>query len=243
MNNSNHYTVLKGTDLYLGFIHIKDLESAIAQLIPQERAANGEYTGIENFVNRTHVSLEQLIILIRIGSLRFTGKSKKALLWEAHVLLNKNAKQDSPKLFVSPIKNFTLPVFEHHALEDGYDEIELLGFPVSISMFDFVRSDYKGESTSKNLINYLGKNIRMVGDFVTAKYVPTAKGTMAFGSFIDSEGNFFDTTNFPQSFGQYQFKGTGVYLISGKVVEEFGFPSIEVDKMAKLPIKADPRAV
>jgi len=56
-------------------------------------------------------------------------------------------------------------------------------------MFDFVRSDYKGESTAKNLIYYLGKNIRMVGDFVTAKYVPIAKGTMAFGSFIDIDGN------------------------------------------------------
>jgi DNA polymerase-3 subunit alpha len=35
----------------------------------------------------------------------------------------------------------------------------------------------------------------------------------------------------------------GVYLILGKVVEEFGFPSIEVDKMALLPVNADPRAV
>jgi len=40
----------------------------------------------------------------------------------------------------------------------------------------------------------------------------------------------------------YPFKGDGVYLILGKVVEEFGFASLEVEKMAKMPIKPDPRA-
>ena len=52
------------------------------------------------------------------------------------------------------------------------------------------------------------------------------------------QGEFFDTTHFPQSLKHYPFKGYGVYLIFGKVVEEFGFPSIEVEKLAKLPIKS-----
>jgi len=61
---------------------------------------------------------------------------------------------------------------------------------------------------------------------------------MHFASFLDHTGEFFDTTHFPQSLKHYPFKGYGVYLILGKVVEEFGFPSIEVEKMAKLPIKS-----
>jgi DNA polymerase-3 subunit alpha len=64
---------------------------------------------------------------------------------------------------------------------------------------------------------------------------------MNFGSFIDAEGNFFDTTHFSMSLKTWPFKGSGTYLILGKVVEEFGFPSLEVEKMAKLPIRADPR--
>jgi error-prone DNA polymerase len=39
----------------------------------------------------------------------------------------------------------------------------------------------------------------------------------------------------------WPFKGSGTYLIMGKVVEEFGFPSLEVEKMAKLAVKADKR--
>jgi DNA polymerase-3 subunit alpha len=242
VNHSNHYTLLLGTDLYLGFIHIKDLESSFAQLIPLERKQNGLYTSLENFVLRTQVTLEQLIILIRIGSLRFTGKSKKTLLWEAHVLLNKSV-PESPKLFSSPVKSYTLPVFETAAIEDAYDEIELLGFPVTTSMFDLLRTDFRGEIKAKDLINHVGKYVRMVGNYITAKHVRTVRNeTMNFGTFLDADGNFFDTTHFPPSLRAYPFKGAGVYLVLGKVVEEFGFPSIEVEKMAKLPVKADPRS-
>jgi DNA polymerase-3 subunit alpha len=40
---------------------------------------------------------------------------------------------------------------------------------------------------------------------------------------------------------KYPFRGEGVYLIMGKIVEEFGFPSLEVEKMAKMPLQKDPR--
>jgi error-prone DNA polymerase len=39
----------------------------------------------------------------------------------------------------------------------------------------------------------------------------------------------------------YPFRGYGIYLILGKITEEFGYPSIQVEKLAKLPIVADPR--
>ena len=33
------------------------------------------------------------------------------------------------------------------------------------------------------------------------------------------------------------FRGYGIYLLKEKVVEEFDYPSLEVEKMAKLPIQ------
>ncbi len=57
----------------------------------------------------------------------------------------------------------------------------------------------------------------------------------------DVDGDFFDTTHFPQSLQQYPFRGYGLYAVKGKIVEEFGHPSIEVDKMVKLPLRPDPR--
>jgi hypothetical protein len=54
-------------------------------------------------------------------------------------------------------------------------------------------------------------------------------------------GHFFDTVHFPQAVTKYPFRGDGIYLIRGKIVSEFGFPSLEVEKMAKMPLLPDPR--
>ena len=89
----------------------------------------------------------------------------------------------------------------------------------------------------------VGRTVRMLGRLVTIKYVWTSrKEIMHFGTFIDVEGEFFDTVHFPPSLKQYPFRGDGVYLVLGKIVEEFGFPSLEVEKMAKMPFKPNPKA-
>jgi len=64
---------------------------------------------------------------------------------------------------------------------------------------------------------------------------------MNFGTFIDIEGQFLDTVHFPQVAAKYPFMGRGVYLIKGKVVEEFEYYSIEAQEMSKLPYITDPR--
>ena len=91
---------------------------------------------------------------------------------------------------------------------------------------------------------YIGKTVRMVGNYVCEKTVHTVKNSkMWFGTFLDHNGDFFDTTHFPNSTPVYPFKGKGCYLILGKVVEDFGFPSVEVLKFAKLDIMMNPVAV
>lgn len=244
INKSLYKTTLYGTDLYLGFVHIKDLENQFAHLIAHERENNGEFQDLENFILRTGISLEQGIILIRIGAFRFTGKNKKELLWEAHNLLSeaKYNAEDS-LLFQTRAKSYTLPSFETNILEDAYDEMEILGFVVSTSEFELLKTSYRGELKANNLIEHTGKTVRILGSYVARKPVMTIKNEyMAFGTFLDEAGNFFDTVHFPPSLKAYPLKGGGVYLIEGKVVEDFGFASIEVDKCARLPIKEDPRS-
>jgi DNA polymerase-3 subunit alpha len=67
------------------------------------------------------------------------------------------------------------------------------------------------------------------------------KERMAFGTWIDHEGNYFDTTHFPEQLLRHPFRGKGVYMIEGKATEEFGFFSLEVSKMNRLPFVADER--
>ena len=47
---------------------------------------------------------------------------------------------------------------------------------------------------------------------------------MKFGTFIDAQGNFFDTVHFPPSLTRYPLYGAGIYLIRGRVVLDFSCP-------------------
>nr|WP_199078257.1 DNA polymerase III subunit alpha [Pedobacter sp. ASV19] len=245
LNKSVYNTCIYGTDIYLGFDCLQNLENKLAQHIPEERLRNGDYTSLENFVLRTGTGLEQVIVLIRCGAFRFTGISKKELLWEAHILMNGvKFEKDSNLLFESFSRKPVLPKLEHSVLEDVYDEIELIGFPVSGTMFDLAKTEFRGDTAAADLARFEGKTVRMVGDFVCDKHVSTKNGKqMKFGTFFDVNGQFFDTVHFPPSLKQYPLYGNGLYLIMGKVVLDFGCPAIEVQKIARLPLHADPRSV
>lgn len=158
------------------------------------------------------------------------------------MLINRNAVPAVRPLFSSPAREFILPDLEQGKLEDAYDEIELIGFPITLSWFDMLETSFRGEIQAREMIHNVGKKVRMVGHLITIKYIKTVKNEwMNFGCFVDAEGNYFDTTHFSDSLKRYPFRGSGTYLILGKVVEEFGFPSLEVEKLARLGIKPDKR--
>ena len=242
VNKSSSVVSISGNDAYLGFVGIQGLENKLMDQITEERKQQGPFLDLEDFIRRTEIRLEQAVILIRCGALRFTGKSKKALLWEVHTLLGQQAKPaHHAELFHMQSKHYTLPDLENTKLEDAYHELELLGFPLSLSMFDLLKTAYRGDIRTKDLSKHMGQTVRMVGLYVCEKTVYTKNGKkMWFGTLLDADGNFFDTIHFPNSTPVYPFRGVGCYLILGKVVEDFGFPSIEVQKFAKLEIIGNP---
>jgi DNA polymerase-3 subunit alpha len=243
VNESEYMTRITDHIIYLGFVHIKGLERSVAEHILLERKNNGAFSDLDDFLSRTNVSKEQMIILIRTGAMRFSKTTKAELLWKMHMSSKSNSHPDEPELFEHKAKNtYTLPEFKQHEVEDAYDEIEYLGFPVTLSYFDLLKTNFRGELFVNEMMENVGKKVRMVGQLVTIKYVRTVKkDIMNFATFIDSKGEFFDTVHFPDSLKRYPFRGDGVYLLLGKIVEEFGYPSIEVEKMAKLEIVKDPR--
>ena len=244
VNHSKHKTRIIGRKIYTGFIHIDKLERTVGHGIPEERERNGEYRSLEDFIHRVHTGIEQMVLLIRCGAFNFTGKPKSHLLWEAHLHLGKNSIQPSgPTLFMQKVKEFKLPQLEKSKLEDAYDELELIGFPQTISWFELLEKPVNGVLRTSEMSRYIGRKVQMAGLLVTIKYVRTVKKEiMHFAAFLDDTGEFFDSTHFPDTLKRYPFRGNGVYLLYGKVVEEFGFPSLEVERMLKLPLKADPRA-
>ena len=238
VNNSDQQTNIQGEDVYVGFIHVKSLEDVLIERILEERMRSGAYLHLQDFIERTQVGLEQLNILIRIGALRFTGKNKKQLLWEAN-FLQKNNKEHVPaheSLFHETPRDFTLPELPIYPLDDLYDEVELLGFPIR-DPFLLVDDDPSNYIPASEMKNHVGKTITLLGYHITHKPVRTIKGeTMSFGTFIDSRKDWIDTVHFPVVH-QAVSPQSGFFRITGKVLEEFSVHSIEVSHLEKVAIK------
>ncbi len=242
VNHSEYQSVLKGTTIYLGFMLLQSLETKIAEMISEERKKNGDYQSLENFIKRIPVGIEMIQILIFIGAFRFTGKQKNELLVEARLLLiNYKIENRNIALFDEPVSEFKLPELIREAFEDAFDELEIIGFPISCSPFDLLQTKFRGSVFVKDLLKFHKSQVRMLAYLISRKHVPTKKGAMFFGTWMDANGDYFDTAHFPDSLKQYDFQGGGCYLLLGTVEVDYHFPTITIHKMAKMPMIPDPR--
>ena len=234
VNNSFAETIIKGKDIYLGMQFLNEIEEKTIEKILNARHEDGIFISLNNFLDRVAISIEQITILIRIDAFRFTGIDKKTLLWKAHFRINKTQKVPQKQLFTTEVKDFELPSFHSSATQDAYDQIELLGFPLC-SPFEMVKHGLPKSIMSKDLHKYINETVIQYGYLITIKNTRTANGdTMYFGTFLDQEGQFIDTVHFAPVAARYKFSGKGVYKITGKVVEEFGFLSVEVSEMIRM---------
>ncbi|MDH3245271.1 MAG: DNA polymerase III subunit alpha [Saprospiraceae bacterium] len=243
VNESDVLACLKGNEIYIGFGSIEGFNLKISEQIVEERE-NGAYLSFIDFIDRIHIGIEHLELLIFSGAFRFTGKPKNELILESRMLFNKN-KANTPKtakLFREPpTREWSFPKLERDTFEDSFDEIEIIGFPVTHNPFELLKTKYRGDTLVRDLMDKEDRTIRLVGYLVARKDVPTNRGHMNFGTWVDCEGAFFDTTHFPEILRRWPFRGPGCYLMQGKVVVEFGFPSVEIEKIEKLPMIPDPR--
>nr|WP_288934855.1 DNA polymerase III subunit alpha [uncultured Allomuricauda sp.] len=241
VNKSMAVNRIYGTHIYLGMMYLRDLESRVMERILKERMLHGSFTSLEDFLDRVFIRMEQLSILIRIDAFRFTGINKHELLWKAHLMLSKNDRLEHPKLFPPRHQKFQMPQLNTTALETAFEQLELLGFCLC-SPFELLEEPPKNTNGQKDMERHLNKYIDIYGYLVTVKNTSTHHGKrMHFATLVDQHGEVFDTVLFPPVAAKYYFRGKGIYRFYGKVVEEFGFLSIEVIKMKKENYIQDPR--
>ena len=208
------------------------------------------YKDLQDFTKRVEISTKQIDLLIRVGAFRFTNKSKGELMWEKGAYFNQGSSGKANKttiqtlsLFSDEAENFVIPKLPENEHDQAFDEMELLGFPLC-SPYELVRQKQTIEEslTAANLKRHIGKQVKIVGYYVCRKNVRTVKGDMMmFGTWLDCEGQFFDTTHFSKSLELFPVRGKGIYQIIGRVTQEFDFPSVEVARMIRLPYLVDRR--
>jgi DNA polymerase III alpha subunit len=211
VNKSDVDANVCGGDVYLGLSILKGLSGGLITSIITERECSGEYASLEDFIERINIGIESVQTLIFIGAFRFTGKPKSELIVRARQLLvNYKPENKTPLLIQAVKKAYKLPILQRSVLEDAFDEIELLSFPVSCSPFDLLQTKYRGDVLAKDLLQYVNREVRMLAYLVSTKQVPTKKGMMYFGTWIDVAGDYFDTAHFPKSLQQYKFRAAVV---------------------------------
>ena len=242
INISDWESKLNGKQLFIGFNLILNIEERTILTLLKERQKDGLFTDFQNFISRVHISLEQLIILIKVNAFKDFTASRKELLWKAHTYFNKSSKKvNALQLFNSEPKDYTLPTLSEHKYELAFDEMELLGFSLS-DPFELSEEQIKNDIPYSKFQLYTEKTITCYGYLVSIKRTKTIKNEyMLFGTFTDTEGNMLDTVHFPKSAKQYPFTGKGLYKITGKVTQEFEHYSLEVRKLEKINYIPDVR--
>lgn len=238
VNSGEYYTSISGATVVCGFAHVQGIEEKMVRALLAERSLHGPFIDVGDLVDRVAVTPEQMNLLIRVGALRFTGKRKKELLWEATFLYKKKQRQPAGvALFREAPVRWQLPELAEHPLDDAYDEMELIGFPLGDvwALADAPLSDF---ACAASLPSLLGETVSMTGYLVTTKSARTARGEpMMFGTFFDKTGDWVDTVHFPASLARYPFQGNGFYVFTGRVTEEFGVYSVDVATMRKAGLK------
>ncbi len=270
INTSEEYCSLHGTRIYLGLGNVKSLGSEVCKLILHERERHGPFHDIQDLLARVPLHVEQARLLIRVGALRFTGKSKPSLLWDLTLLHRPATVRTTGDLFITKVEEPRLPDLQHYPLADAYDELDLLGFPLC-DPFTLVElnAEKRGEGSEggnegertvvgspaplpspsspppilkRDMHAHIGKRVAMLGYLIHVKATDTRHGQrMTFGSFIDTAGDFWDSSQFPDVAARYSFRGRGVYRLTGIVEEEFGHVALRTQHFEKLPWNPDPR--
>jgi len=242
INHSFTQAVIHEKTIYLGFMFLQSFESKLMKQIVAERHTNGMFESLDDFMERIPISIEQLSILIKINAFRFTKINKRELLWEAHLKISKSVVEDHiMTLFKTEKISYKTPNLSSTDLENAFDEMELLGFPLC-NPFDVLETEFTNERRAQELLQLEHQTVTIEGYLVATKHTKTSKGqVMHFGTFLDYDGDFIDTVHFPPVAAQYPFRGKGIYSITGKVMIEFDCVNIEVQTMTRAAIIEDPR--
>ncbi|QCE43310.1 DNA polymerase III subunit alpha [Psychroserpens sp. NJDZ02] len=242
VNTSDHPNRLIDTSIYLGLGYLKSLEAYTIKRLLTERQLHGPFTSLDDFIDRILISIEQLTILIRSNAFRFTNIPKVELLWKAIFKLNAKGKDTiQSKLFKTEHKQFTLPKLDNNWIENAYDEMELIGFPLC-NYFDLVSEPMEGDVLASQMHLFVNKTILIYGNLVTTRFNKTTQGKlMRLSTFVDKNGDYFDAVHFTNVVHQFPVNGLGVYACYGKITDRFGFYSMSVVWSRKLSVVQDPR--
>jgi DNA-directed DNA polymerase III PolC len=243
INRSDYLYIGKEDWIRIGFVQIKDLSDKATEKIIESRQMNGKFTSLSEFINITRIDYSDATILIRCGAMDCFELTRPELLCRLKILYNDNRKIDSDltsDLFKDhrrKISTLVPSIPDYSFNEKCQIEYDMFGFMVSAHPLEFFEKQINSMEVvkAKDMHRHIGKNIKMIGWWVTDKRIKTKTNKfMKFLSLEDLTGTF-EATLFPAVYTKYSYllHYPGPYLIEG-VIEKESLDTIIVNKVTIL---------
>ncbi|MFO0772690.1 MAG: DNA polymerase III subunit alpha [Nitrospiraceae bacterium] len=217
-----------GKTVRVGFMQIKGLQEDLAKQIIAEREQRGSYRSLSDFLRRVKLDYAQAKVLIKAGCFdSIAGElTRPALLWRVFA-----AQGTKPPTYI-PIPT------EYSAQKKLYHELTLFGFPLHCHPLDLFTDALAGTSRilAKDLDQYVGKEVTLIGWLLTEKIVSTKKAEpMEFMTLEDQTG-MYDATVFPTTYRHYchLLATNHAYVVTGLVEEHFATVTVTVKTLQLL---------
>ncbi|BCA53865.1 DNA-directed DNA polymerase [Nitrospira sp. KM1] len=217
-----------GTIVRVGLMQIKGVQEDLVTQIVVERETNGPYRSLSEFLSRVKLDYAQAKLLIKAGCFdSIAGElTRPALLWR--VFAAQAAK---------PPSSIPIPT-EYSAQKKLQHELALFGFPLHCHPLDLF-TELLAATThifAKDLNQYVGKEVTLIGWLLTEKIVSTKKGEpMEFMTLEDQTG-MYDATVFPNTYRTYchLLAANQAYMLTGLVEEQFSTVTVTVKTLQLL---------
>ncbi|MBN2739044.1 MAG: DNA polymerase III subunit alpha [Spirochaetales bacterium] len=235
MNYAPDYSCSEKPCLRMGLFQLAEISRPFLEQLLEERE-KAPFQGLMDFLQRLKPGLPVMRFLIRSGALDNLEPqmSRPVMFWFFF-----HHKSMEGLFFADQIE---APAFLNDYAENikREDEFKTLGVLVtchplrafSQKIMALARRKNMGPlASSRDIPRFQGKRIFLAGLIVAGKEVPTKKGDqMIFVSFEDSH-SIYETVFFPQAYERFypQLDHMGMYLLAGKVENDLGALSINVD--------------
>jgi DNA polymerase-3 subunit alpha/error-prone DNA polymerase len=252
VNVSRYKYYGRGREVVIGLMAVRGLSASGAESMVRERERNGEFRGLDDFARRVKLGRDDIIALCPAGAFDSIAGDLKRTMAARRLLAAPTgaAHKGQRDLFTGetppsrgPARVIALKGAEIEKPEnDLWEEYHALGFLRNLHPLALWKKDVLALTSrvkARHIGEYLGRYVVMAGWPVTQKEVWTKDGlTMSFLSLEDETG-MYETVIFPavyEAYGRLLFDQRPL-RIHGRVIEDLGAVSLEVQKIEALGVK------
>lgn len=245
INKSEYEYFGENKYIQMGFMAIKNLSKNSITKIIEERNSIGLFHSLAEFFIRVNLGYEETALLIKCGTFDCLKETRPTLMRLLDVYTYRRNEIQKTRDSLFPFNNWDLE--EKVKTEKQYSlqeicaiEYETFGFMVTRHPLNFFNGlfDNRKLIEAKEMYNFNGKRVKMVGWFMTSKRIKTRKGEIMKFLSLEDLTDTFEAVIFPKVYEKYaeETMSMGPYIVEGKVDIESG-NNIIVEKLSLVSAK------